>query len=171
MESLRALTLMIVLALGQAASAQTRLPVGRGAEWLSWKPGERAVFVSGYISGYLSGFIEACDLADELFLDKPHPPDKYLRLSGRCLAHRHEFSKTRWNGNQPNVSAYTDVITAFYERHASCRDFFYSVLLQELNERYMPADELYETELKGGIKHHNIRAREWCSADVANPRQ
>ena len=61
------------------------------------QPGQRTTFVKGYIDGYLSGFGQACDLTDELFLDRPHPRNNYLTLSGRCVAHRSEFSKLRFD--------------------------------------------------------------------------
>lgn len=113
-----------------SASGQT-LPMlhGRGGEWLSWTPVQRTAYVQGFADGYMLGFYRACDLADQLFEvgqqhrlgDKDHPTEL---PSGRCLAHRGEFSKAKLEENgQFDVNAYTDVITTFYEKHPMCRDF------------------------------------------------
>src|SRR4029077_9549587 len=104
-------------ALCVAASAQTNpLPDGRGGEWLSWTPVQRTAYVQGFADGYMLGFYRACDLADQLFeTDKPHRlGDEHHPTevpSGRCLAQRGEFSRTRLDEKgQVDVSAYIDVI-------------------------------------------------------------
>src|ERR1700722_4440132 len=103
---------------------------GRSAEWLSWTPVQRNAYVSGLVSGYMMGFYRAGDLADQLFeVGKPH------RIgddpSGRCIAHRGEFSKKSLDKEgRLDVSAYTDVVTAFYKDHPTCRDFPFDFLLQ-----------------------------------------
>jgi len=69
--------------------------------------------------GYMLGSYCACDLADQLFeVGQPHrlgEKDHPTELpSGRCLAHRSEFSKAKLDEKgQFDVGAYTDVITAF----------------------------------------------------------
>lgn len=143
---------------------------GRGAEWLSWAPAQRTAYVYGLVDGYLMGFYRACDLADQLFeVGKPH------RLgdgpSGRCIAHRGEFSKKSLDKEgHLDISAYTDVVTAFYKDHPSCRDFPFALLLQSLSSKYASADQLYEMAMKGGFELYR-RSRQWCSSgDIQAPK-
>ena len=154
------------------ASGQT-LPMlhGRGGEWLAWTPVQRTAYVQGFTDGYMIGFYRACDLADQLFEvgqphrlgDKDHPTEV---PSGRCLAFRGEFSKAKLDEKgQYDVGAYTDVITAFYERHPTCRDFPFPFLLQNLSSEYATADHLYEMAMNGGLKGYELRSREWCSGE------
>ena len=92
---------ILLAALSVTAPAQN-LPMlhGRGGEWLSWTPMQRTAYVQGFADGYMIGFWEACELADQLFEvgqphrlgDKDHPTEV---PSGRCLAHRGEFSKAK----------------------------------------------------------------------------
>jgi hypothetical protein len=164
--------LLISAALCFTASAQTNpLLHGRGREWLSWTPVQRTAYVEGFADGYMLGFKKACDLADQLFeTDKPHRLGDAQHPtevpSGRCLAHRGEFSSAKLDEKSHfDVSAYTDIITAFYEKHTSCRDFPFPFLLQTLSSEYTTADQLYESALKGGLKGYEIRSREWCSGE------
>lgn len=103
--------LIVSFALCLSASAQTiTLLHGRGVEWLSWTPVQRTAYVQGFADGYMIGFHNACDLADQLFEtgqphrlgDEHHPTEV---PSGRCLAHRGEFSKASWmkRGNSMSV--------------------------------------------------------------------
>lgn len=157
--------LIISAALCFTTSAQTNpLLHGRGGEWLSWTPVQRTTYVQGFADGYMVGFKKACDLADQLFeLDKPHrlgdAQDPTEVPSGRCLAHRGEFSSAKLDEKgQFDVSAYTDIITTFYEKHTSCRDFPFPFLLQTLSSEYATVDQLYESALKGGFKAMNYAA-------------
>lgn len=165
---------ILFAAVGITASGQT-LPMlhGRGGEWLSWTPVQRTAYVQGFTDGYMLGFYRACDLADQLFEvgqphrlgDKDHPTEV---PSGRCLAHRGEFSKAKLEENgRYDVDAYTDVITTFYEKHPMCRDFPFPFLLQNLSSQYDTADHLYEMAMNGGLNGYELRSREWCSG--ANP--
>lgn len=154
------------------ASGQT-LPMlhGRGGEWLTWTPVQRTAYVQGFTDGYMIGFYRACDLADQLFEvgqphrlgDKDHPTEV---PSGRCLASRGEFSKAKLDEKgQYDVRAYADVITAFYEKHPTCRDFPFPFLLENLSSEYATADHLYEMAMNGGLKGYELRSREWCSGE------
>ena len=111
------------------------------------------------------GFLRACDLADQLFeIGKPQ------RLgndpSARCEAHRNEFSKKSLDKEgHLDVSAYTDVVTAFYKDHPSCRDFPFAFLLQSLSSKYATADQLYEMAMKGRFELYGC-SRQWCSSGV-----
>jgi len=165
---------ILFAALGIPASGQT-LPMlhGRGGEWMSWTPMQRTAYVQGLADGYMLGFHEACELADRLFEvgqphrlgDKDHPTEV---PSGRCLAHRGEFSEAKLEQNgQFNVDAYTDVITTFYEKYPGYRDFPFPFLLQNLSSQYDTADHLYKMAMNGGLKGYELRSREWCSG--ANP--
>ena len=164
--------LVLSFALCPSASGQT-IPMlhGRGGEWLSWTPVKRTAYVEGFADGYMIGFHDACELADQLFEtgqphrlgDEHHPTEV---PSGRCLAHRGEFSRAKLDEKgRFDVGAYTDVITAFYEKHPVCRNFPFPFLLQNLSSEYATADELYEKAVKGGLKGYEIRSREWCSGE------
>ena len=143
-------------------------PVGRGEEWRSWSSEQRTAYVYGFIDGHLEATSSFCLIADELFEggephtlgDGSHPSDM---PSARCLARRGEFSNMKFDkGGQLDVSAYTDVITAFYEKHTDCRDYPFGFLLEALGLKYATADQLYEMALKGLLKG---RSREWCGID------
>jgi hypothetical protein len=157
------------------ALGQTNLILhGHGGEWLSWTPVQRTAYVQGFADGYMLGFYRACDLADQLFeTDKPHRlGDAHHPTevpSGRCLAHRGQFSKAKLDEKgRFDIVAYTDVITAFYDKHPMCRDFPFPFLLQNLSTEYATADHLYEMAMNGGLKGYELRSREWCSG--GNPR-
>jgi hypothetical protein len=145
---------------------------GRSGEWLSWSPTQRSAYVYGFVDGFLGGFGRACDLADERFEastphrlgDKDEPGEM---PSARCLARRREFSKVERTEAGIDVSAYAGVITEFYGRYESCRDFPFAVLLQSLNNEHLSADQLYEAAMEGHLKGYEIRSREWCSGSVA----
>ena len=133
---------------------------------------QRNAYVYGLIDGYMMGFYRACDLADQLFEkgkphhlgDGHHPSDL---PSSRCLVHRGEFTKKGFDKQgQPDVSAYTDVITAFYTDHSSCREFPFGFLLQSLGAQYASADQLYDMAMKGQLEHYP-RSRSWCSGGGA----
>ncbi len=159
-----------------AAAQLKRDETGQGGEWLSWTPVQRHAYVYGLVDGYSMGFYGACQLADQLFEtdkahrlgDEHHPTEV---PSGRCLAHRGEFSNKSFDKEgHLDLSAYTDVITAFYKGHPSCRDFPFSFLLQSLSSKHATADQLYEMALKGGFEHYP-RSRQWCSsADNQGPK-
>jgi hypothetical protein len=170
--------LILLMALCFCSAAQVNaIRHERGEEWLSWTPVQRTAYVYGFTAGYMLGFKRACDLADQLFeTDKPHRlgNDQHPTEvpSGRCLAHRGEFSMAKFDaGIQVNVSVYTDVITAFYDKHANCLDFPFPFLLQALSSEYATADQLYELALKGGLKGYELRSREWCSGDNPQARK
>lgn len=162
---------ILSVALCLSGSGQTKRALhGRGGEWLDWTPVQRTAYVQGFADGDMLGFHEACELADQLFeSDKPHRLGDKERPtdvpSGRCLAHRSEFSKAKLDEKeQVDVGAYTDVITAFYEKHPVCRDIPFPFLLQNLGSTFATADELYEMAVKGALKGL-IRSREWCSGE------
>jgi len=161
--------ILLVELCGCAAAQETPEQLGRGGEWLSWTPVQRDAYVYGLVDGYLMGFYRARDLADQLFeTDKPHRlgDDQHPTEvpSGHCLAHRGEFSKTSFDKEgHPDVSAYTNVITAFCKDHPSCRAFPFAFLLEALSSKYTTADQLYERALKVGFEHYG-RSRQWCSS-------
>jgi len=152
-----------------AAQAQTER-LGRGGEWLSWTPVQRSAYVYSFTDGYMLGFSDACHLADQLFeIGKPHRLGDERHPtevpSGRCLAHRGEFSQIKFDGegHLVGVNEYADVITAFYEKHTTCQAFPFPFLLQVLGSKYLTANQLYDLAVKGGLKGYELRSREWCS--------
>lgn len=135
---------------------------------------QRTAYVGGFIDGYLGGFLRACQRSDQLFeIGKPHrlgdghsPQDM---PSARCLLHRGGFALLKFNtDSQPDWSAYTEVIMMFYERHATCRDFPFSFLLEVLNHKYRSADGLYDLAMKGALEDYP-RSRQWCSGPAGMP--
>lgn len=162
-------TTICVRAFAQIKQSQ----LGRGDEWLSWHPEQRIGYVYGYIDGYLGGTLRSCDLADELFeKGKSHTLGDGHKASdmpsSRCLAQRGEFSKILSDrkfdkDNHLDVSVYTDVITAFYEKHSNCRDHPFAFLLEALSSNYLTADQLYESISRGELKS---RSRVWCGLDT-----
>jgi hypothetical protein len=165
--------LLAVLCASAAAQITQEQQVGRAGEWLSWTPVQRNAYVYGIVDGYLMGFLRACNLTDQLFEtgrphrlgDAHHPTDM---PSGRCLAHRGEFSeKSLDKEGHIDVSPYTDIVTAFYKGHPSCRDFPFALLLQSLSSKYETADRLYELALKGGLEGYELRSHQWCSGGVS----
>src|SRR4029077_17780416 len=133
--------------------------LNRGAEWLSWIPGQRATYVYGFISGYQEGTREACDAAERLFGDlkayhlgdEHHPSDM---PSARCLALTEEYSKFRYTeASGLDFSAYTDVITEFYTKHPEYGDIPFGNLLKLLSDRNSKtADQLYQMALKEELR-------------------
>lgn len=163
------IALSVGLCLCGAAQVKTELH-GRGREWLSWTPVQRRAYVYGFADGHMLGFSNACHLADQLFeTDKPHRLGDERHPtevpSGRCLAHRGEFQHIKFDGEGHfvGVNEYADVITTFYEKHTTCRDFPFPFLLQALGSKYVTADQLYNLALKGELKGYELRGREWCS--------
>jgi hypothetical protein len=158
-----------VLLVAWCSSSVAQVRPERGEEWLSWTPVQRSAYVYGLVSGYLMGFRRACNLADQLFeTDQPHrlgDTDHPTEVpSGRCLAHIGEFSEPKLDKEgHPDISAYTDVITGFYEKHTSCRDFPFPFLLQAIGTKYATADQLYELAVKGKLEGYP-RSREWCNS-------
>jgi hypothetical protein len=167
---------MVSAALCISTSGQTlSLLHGRGAEWLSWTPMQRTAYVQGLADGYMGGFLKACELADEVFeVGKRHRLGDKLHQSeipsGRCLAHRGEFSEAKLDDKgQFDVGAYRDVITDFYEKHPMCRDFPFPLPLQTLGSEYASADQLYEKAVNGGLKEYP-RSRQWCGGQNPDPK-
>jgi len=156
--------LVVSLALCIITAAQTQPErIGRGREWLSWTPEYRNAYVAGLVSGYLMGFYHACALTDHLF-ERGKPQKLGHDPEARCMAHRGEFSKKGLDKDGHfDVRAYTDVVTAFYRDHPSCREFPFDFLLQSLSAEYATSDQLYEMAMKGGFEFYG-RSRQWCSS-------
>ncbi len=141
--------------------------LGTEIEWLSWHPEQRSAYVYGYIDGYLQGTISSCHVADELFErgqshslgDGDSPTDTPF---SRCLARRGEFSDRKDIDGHPDLTAYADAVTVFYERHTTCREFPFAFLLKFLSSKYSTADQLYESISRGELTG---RGREWCHLD------
>jgi hypothetical protein len=163
----------IIVSIGVSTLATAQLrpdQLGGSGEWLSWAPEYRNAYAAGLISGYMMGFYRACALANQLFEQgKPHKLGH--DPEARCMAHRGEFSKKSFDKNgQFDVSAYTDVVTAFYRDHPSCQEFPFDFLLQSLSANYATADQLYEMALNGRFELYG-RSRQWCGGkDVSAPK-
>ena len=123
-----------------------------GQQWLAWTPAERNIFVQGFIEGYWKGSQSTCRLADDLFeLGKPHRLGQ--TPSGRCEARLEQFTKIKNANSGPDFSAYTTVITEFYEKHPEYRNIPTGYLLFSLSDRsYGNADHLYDMVLKGNMR-------------------
>jgi len=151
-----ALAVLLILGNGEQVS---REQVDRGGEWLSWSPGEQAVYVDGFITGYLQGSLSACETADKLFeVNKPHSLGDEHRPSeipsARCLARMETYSKASYReGFGPDFTAYTDVITEFYTKHPEYRGIPFVNLMKLLSDRnYKTSDQLYQMAMKGELR-------------------
>jgi hypothetical protein len=176
---LRVVTILYFFAFGGSITAQLKqAQLGRGDEWLSFRPEQRQTYVYGFIDGYLEGTLSSCDLANELFEkgrshtlgDGHHRSDM---PTARCLVHRGEFSKLfsdmkHDTGGHMDVAIYTDVITDFYERHGNCREYPFGFLMEELSLKYSTADQLYEAASHGLLKG---RSRQWCGLSNSSAKQ
>ena len=87
------------------------------------------------------------------------------------MAHRGEFSNKSFDkAGHLDLSAYTEVITAFYNGHPSCLGFPFSYLLESLGSKYATADQLYQMALKAEFQHYP-RSRQWCGiGDIQAPK-
>ncbi len=142
-------------------AAQVRLEqLARGGEWLSWSSGQRSTYVNGFIAGYQEGTHEACDVAQNLFADpnatytlgdEHHPSDM---PSARCLAHMNKYSRFKYTeASGLDLSAYTDVITDFYNKHREYQGIPFNDLLKLLSDRESKtADQLYQMAVKGELR-------------------
>jgi hypothetical protein len=143
----------LMLLVAGAASASEGPHAGQ--LWLAWTPAERNIFVQGVIEGYWKGSQTACKLADDLFeVGKPHRLGQ--SPSGRCEARLEQFTKIKNTDSGPDLSAYTTVITEFYEKHPEYQNVPAGYLLFALGDpNYVTADHLYHMVLKGDL--HPIR--------------
>jgi len=162
--------IMVSIAFSTLAAEQLKPEqIGRGGEWLSWTPLQRSAYAYGFVDGYFIGFFRACRFANKTDYSKPHRIGEKDDFE-RCLDHRGEFSKKSLNEvGQLDVSAYTDVVTAFYTDHPSCNGFPFSFLLQSLSSKLVTSDQLYEMALKGGFDDY-ARSRQWCSGSQQAPK-
>lgn len=140
----------LVFLVGGAATASEGPHAGQ--QWLAWTPAERNIFVQGFIEGYWKGSQTACRLADDLFeVGKPHRLGQ--SPSGRCEVRLEQFTKIKDTSSGPDFSAYTTVITEFYEKHPEYQNVPTGYLLFSLTDHnYTTADQLYHVVLKGDIR-------------------
>lgn len=133
----------------------------RSAEWLSWSPAQRNVYVYGLITGYRMASLKACNAADELFeVGKPHSlGDEHHPSempSARCLTSVAKYSKCKYTGTETDCSAYTNVITEFYTKHPEYQGVPFPYIMDFLSDgKYSTADQLYEVAQKGEL--HAVR--------------
>jgi len=132
-----------------------------GQEWLAWSHSEQVHFVAAYIDGYEEGVQNACAAADRRLDLKAnrsydHAKNEIVLPSGVCwkgAAHYSRFKPS--SAGDPDVSAYTGVITRFYIDHAEYRDIPYEYLMQYLtDEQQKTADELGNTARAGEMRTH-----------------
>ena len=127
-------------------------------QWMAWTPTERAAFVAGYLDGHLHGRNQACKVADNWTeaIKRKHP-SKGSHSSetafDRCISLVGDYTKVKWDGSVLDVSAYTGVVTEFYEKYPQYRTIPHTYLMGHLNDReYKTADQLYEMARTGEIK-------------------
>jgi len=133
----------------------------KGQEWLVWSRSERVHFIAAYIDGYEEGVHNACAAADGLLDLKAsrsydHAKDEIVLPSGVCWKGVAHYSRFKPNSSgDPDVSAYTGVITRFYTDHAEYQDIPFEYLMQYLtDEQHKTADELGNMARAGEIRTH-----------------
>ena len=132
-----------------------------GNEWLAWPDNERVHFVAAYIDGYDGGVHNACAAVDHTLDLKAnhsydHTKDEIVLPSGVCWKGADHYSKFKPNPvGDPDVSAYTEVLTRFYTEHAEYKNIPYEYLMPYLtDEQYKTADDLYKMAKAGDMRTH-----------------
>jgi hypothetical protein len=132
-----------------------------GEQWLVWSDHERIQFVAAYIDGYETGIHNACESAGQLLDLKANHPyehanDEIVLPSGVCRESADHYSRFKPNSTgDPDVSAYTDVVTQFYAAHEEYRDIPYEYLMQYLTDKQKKnADELFKMAKYGEMRTH-----------------
>lgn len=139
---------------------QQTISVGHaGQEWLAWPGRARVLFVAAYIDGYQEGIHNACESADRLLdlkTNKPydHAKDEIVLPSGVCQKGAAHYSRFKPNATgDPDVTAYTEVLTRFYTEHAEFEDIPYEYLMQYLtDEQNKTVDDLYHMAKAGEMR-------------------
>jgi hypothetical protein len=130
-----------------------------GVQWIAWDDARRDAFVLAYTDGYITGTHDACLPTDQsLDLKKgfilEHGKDEIVLPSGVCRANAGNYSGCKENASEGQVcSAYTQVITAFYVKHAEYRNIPFEYLMRYLTDKeHKSADELYSMAKSGAMK-------------------
>ena len=129
-----------------------------GQEWLAWPSRVRVLFVAAYIDGYQEGVHNACDSTDRLLdlkANKPydHAKDEIVFPSGVCQKGAAHYTRFKPNAGDPDVTAYTEVLTRFYAEHAEYQDIPYEYLMQYLSdEQNKTVDDLSRMAKAGDIR-------------------
>ena len=137
-----------------------------GTQWLAWSNRERVWFVAAYIDGYEMGVHNACESADHLLDLKAnrtydHTKDEIVVPSGVCEKGAGHYSRFKPNSTgDPDVSAYTGVLTQFYAEHEEYRSIPYEYLMQYLtDDQRKSADDLFKMAKYGEMRTHWLNGR------------
>jgi hypothetical protein len=132
-----------------------------GVQWLAWSDHERIQFVAAYIDGYETGAHDACASAGDLLDLKAnhnyeHAPDEIVLPSGVCRKAADHYSRFEPNSTgDPDVSAYTSVLSHFYTEHSEYQDIPYEYLMKYLtDEQKKTADDLFKMAKYGEMRTH-----------------
>ena len=132
-----------------------------GKQWLAWQGHERVHFIAAFIDGYESGVHNACASADHLLDLKAnhtynHANDEIVLPSGVCWKGAAHYSRFKPNSSgDPDVSAYTGVLTQFYTEHEEYQNVPYEYLMQYLtDEQKKTADDLFKMAKYGEMRTH-----------------
>lgn len=115
-----------------------------GKQWLAWQNANREDYVMAYISGYFYGVKDACFVFDDL------QPTIRLKHALYCRAKAPRYTYKHDNVGNPDLSAYTDVLTKFYTGHPEYQSIPYVRLMPYLtDEQHKTADDLYNMAKAG----------------------
>jgi hypothetical protein len=130
-----------------------------GDQWLAMSSSQRNDAVYEYIQGYLDGVNQACSKADSLFeTNIAHQLRYHDRPSNfpsdRCRSSAAQYSKMTVSANNRgyDYSAYTRIITEFYQKRLEYRKIQLVILMHHLTDQeFKNADELYAMAKHGDI--------------------
>jgi hypothetical protein len=126
-----------------------------GEQWLSWGSAEKSTFVIAYLQGYGDGISGGCNSAKEALSSAELKNTKdnryYIFDLANCRSRIPVFTKVKLHtSGEPDTSAYTDVITEFYEKYPQYREIPYIYLMQLLKGDNPPGvSELYSMAQTG----------------------
>ncbi|HTB97321.1 MAG TPA: hypothetical protein VK716_09960 [Terracidiphilus sp.] len=115
--------------------------------------------MAAYIDGYEEGIRNACAAAEHTLALKAnqaydHSKDEIVLPSGVCWKGAAHYSRFKPNpAGNPDVTAYTDVLTRFYTEHGQYQNVPYEYLMHYLtDEQFKTAHDLYNMAKTGAIR-------------------
>jgi hypothetical protein len=145
-----AFLLLILIGCGAGSKPQQDISILHpGEQWLSWNTAEKTSFVIAFLQGYGDGISGGCNSAKEA-LSKVELKDTsdnryYIFDLADCRSRVPIYTKLKLSTSAaPDASAYTNVITGFYQNYPQYRNIPYIYLMQLLKGDNPPGvNELY----------------------------
>ncbi len=149
---------VLVLFLGCRAGSKPPQDVSilhPGEQWLSWGSAQRSTFVIAFLQGYGDGISGGCNSAKEALSTTELKDMKdnryYIFDTADCRSRVPIYTKMKlYTSAEPDTSAYTNVITGFYQNYPQYRSIPYIYLMQLLRGNNPPGvNELYSMAQTG----------------------